>query len=168
MAENVLADRYKSGHLPNLELIILDLHRLITIFLASPHLAELRTDLADDPIAWLQQNEEDEITCILINSAIIARIIDDRDAGILDKVDTNCGKLTENLAIPNKILSLNLREACNKIIHAKKINYDTSEINNRKYKNPILHFYGYKNGVEWKASLNVLEYVVKYIEAITI
>lgn len=167
MAEHFLSERFKSGYLFNIEIIIQDLHRMMSIFLASPHLAELRTDLAGDPIAYLQQYEEDEITRILINSAITARIIDDLDKNIFEQANTICGELIENLDNPKNTVPLNLREACNKIIHAKKINYDTTEINNKIYKNPLLYFYGNKNGIKWKASLNVFDYVIKYIETVT-
>lgn len=167
MTEKILSDRFREGHLPSVEPIILDLHRLVTLFIASPNLAELRTNLAGDPISWLQQYEDEEITRILINSAIIARIIDDRDELSLNHIDTKCGDLIENLTFPKVIVPLSLREACNKIIHAKKIHSDISESNEISYRNPILYLYGQKIGVDWKVKLNVMDYAIKYIENIT-
>jgi hypothetical protein len=61
---------------------------------------------------------------------------------------------------------LTLREACNKIIHATKINLDLVIPN--KATNPdqkgthmrhLLYLYGDKNGVEWRAVLNLIEFV---------
>lgn len=166
MTESIPPEHYREGHLPNTEVIVLDLHRLVTTFFSSQQLAELRTENAHDPIGWLQQYEEDEITRILLSTAITARIIDDRDGHYLDRVDTTCGELIEDLSTPDKNIPLNLREACNKIIHAKKIHSDITEINYKNHMNPIMYFYGDRNGVEWKATLNILDYAIKYVESI--
>lgn len=166
MVEHIPPQDYRQGHFPNTDVIVLDLYRLITIFFASKQLAELRTESAHDPIGWLQEYEGDEITRILLSSAITARIIDDRDKHYLNRLDTTCGELVSDLDSPEETKPLTLREACNKIIHAKKIHYDLSEVDFRSYMNPIIYFYGKQNSKEWKATLNILDYAVKYVEAI--
>jgi len=168
MSEKFISERFQEGHLPNVELLILELHRLLAIFFSSPKFAELRTDLAGDTISILQQFEEEEITRILINSAITARIIDDREEGRFNFNDTKCGELIEDLSLSNKSKPLNIREACNKIIHAKKIHFDTTDLNYNTYRNPIMYFYGDKNGVEWKTTLNIVDYAMKYVEIINL
>jgi hypothetical protein len=156
----------RSGHFPNTGVLVLDLHRLLTMFLSSKKLAEMRTEEAHDPIGWLQQYEEDELHRILLSTAIAARAIDDRDHKFLDNYETNCGQLISDTKHPEAVQPLNLREACNKILHAKVIHGDLDEVDWKKYSNPILYFYGSYNGKDWKATLNVVDYVLKYVETI--
>lgn len=166
MSEHIPNEFTRSGHFPNTGVLVLDLHRLLTMFLSSKKLAEMRTEEAHDPIGWLQQFEEDELHRILLSTAVAARTIDDRDNQFLDKCETTCGELIPDTSHPENIEQLNLREACNKIIHAKKIHGDLEEVEWKKYSNPILYFYGSHNRKDWKATLNVVDYVVKYVETI--
>jgi hypothetical protein len=128
-------------------------------------LARMRSELPHDPVLYLQQYEEDEITRILLATAITARIIDDRDDRLRMNAN-NCGELTSDLQRPNEVVPLTLREACNKIIHAKKIRGDLSQVDHKQFANPIMYFYGELNGQEWKAKLNVIEYATTYTQAI--
>jgi len=79
VVEYVPPDGQLDGHAPSLEGVVLDLHRLVTMFLSSKELAKTRTESGHDPVAYLQQYEEDEVTRILLSTAIAARIVDDRD-----------------------------------------------------------------------------------------
>ena len=165
MTEHIPNANTRSGHLPHRGVLQLDLYRLLTMFLSSKKLAEIRTDSLDDPIGRLQEYEEDEIQRILISTAIAGRIIyDDKETQFLQKDQTTCGELISDMSNPEKVDLLNLREACNKIIHTEKIHYDTDEVAFNYYSNPILYFYGCHNSKKWKTTLNVVDYVVKYIE----
>ncbi|ETJ85037.1 hypothetical protein D041_4880 [Vibrio parahaemolyticus EKP-008] len=68
---------------------------------------------------------EDEVSRTLLQSAIILRILDDESEA--DKDEKNpfyCGELSSK----NGVQKLSLREACNKIIHGQKINFDIEEL----------------------------------------
>jgi len=73
------------GHLPNMDGITLDLYRLIAIYPSSKALTKTWTERAH-PVAYLRQYEEDEITRIMLNTAISARII----AVSLHSCDVSC------------------------------------------------------------------------------
>ena len=166
MTEVTIPEGYphREGHRPNIEIVFLDLYRLLSIFLSSKNFAMLRDEHGLDTITALQEPEFDEITRILISSAITARIIDDRNERFLSKEGSECGKLINNLNNPKEDVPLTLREACNKIIHAEKIRTDLEEENHKKYFNPIMYFYGKYKGLEWKATLDVIQYATKYYE----
>ena len=54
----------REGHHPNTEYLVLELHRLLAMFLASKSFAALRTGIAGetyDPIYQIQAAEEDEL-----------------------------------------------------------------------------------------------------------
>ena len=58
-----------------------------------------------------------------------------------------------------------IREACNKIVHAKDINRDVANpnasgmIHNDPYVGPYVYLYGDKDGQEWKAKLSIVDFV---------
>ncbi|HEY3524666.1 MAG TPA: hypothetical protein VGK47_00605 [Nitrososphaeraceae archaeon] len=164
MAEIEIPEGYphREGHLPNMQVVFLDLYRLLAIFLASKRFSELADEHGLDPISQLQEPEMDEITRILISSAVTARIIDDRDNQYLSKNNTECGWLIEDLRAPEKKINLSLREACNKIIHAKTIRTDLEKQNYKSYFNPFIYFYGKYKGMDWKACVDIIEYAKKY------
>ena len=153
---------HREGHLPNMQTVFLDLYRLVSTFLASKNFAELRNEHGLDPISELQEPEFDEITRILISSAVTARIIDDRDNHFLSQNDTKCGWIISDLTKEEKKVELTLREACNKIIHASKIRTDLEVENHKSYFNPIIYFYGKHGKKEWMACLDIIEYAKKY------
>jgi hypothetical protein len=154
---------YESGYGPDIEVIRLDLYRLLNQFIASKRLSEL---CEDDPylnhaMYSLDHFFEIETTRILLSSAVIARVVDDRDKYLKD-YNTKCGKLIEDLQREDVLKDLYLREACNKIIHAKTVRYDV-EVERHGYDqrlfNPYMYYYGTYKGKQWKAILNVIEYV---------
>lgn len=67
------------------------------------------------------------------------------------------GVLIKNIAESDKEYKLTLRDACNKIIHANKLNFDYNEEVPRAggVLNPVVHCYGVLSGKKWKATLNV-------------
>lgn len=159
---------FDSSYGPDIETTRLDLYRLLNQFLASPKLSEMcKADgFLNHAMYALDHFFEIEATRILLSSAVIARVIDDRDGDLKD-YDTTCGLLTKDLNKPNDSIDLNLREACNKIIHARTIKYDV-EVEVQGYDqrlfNPYIYYYGNLNDKEWKATLNIVDYVKNYTD----
>ena len=156
----------KDGHFPKTETAMVELHRLVSIFLSSREFARLRTNYPGegfDPIFELQDVEEDEITRILLMLAITARVIDDREGYVYDLAGGRCGDLQEDVSKP-ELVDLELREACNKIIHAKKVRFDVEEERNEQsYFRPFVYLYGSKGKVDWKATLDVIAFAKWYV-----
>ena len=164
------SEAFGEGHYPNTETAFLELHRLLAIIFVSKSFAELRTGTGEkwEAIDHLQQFEGDEITRILLAVAITARVIDDRNNKVLDLVARDCGTLVDTDAKGAAETGLSLREACNKIIHAKKVRFDTSELDTTQtYLNPVIYLYGERRkGQEWKAVLNVVTFAEEYVSCL--
>ncbi len=94
----------------------------------------------------------------LISSAIKLRIIDDKFINAAHPKQSpteNVGAFLGQHDFPTD-LGLSLREACNKIVHAQKIEIDTTIGN--YHLNPTILLEGEYNG-HWKVELNVQKYV---------
>jgi hypothetical protein len=78
----------------------------------------------------------------------------------LDDNYQGVGSLVEDTTAPEKATRLDFREACNKVIHAKKVHFDggVNESTKRQYVNPIIYLYGDKGGKSWRATLDVVEF----------
>ena len=99
---------------------------------------------------------KDEISRILLECAIVLRVLDDESEAEKEEKDPFvCGKIESN----GKITELPLREACNKIIHGIKINFDIEEIRGCQYLLPKVFIYGSYRNTEWKASINIRKFV---------
>lgn len=161
---------FKEGYRPNTEHAALELHRLLAIFLASPAFAKLRKGDGErwEAIDHLQQFEDDEITRILLSVAVTARVVDDREGRVFELVAGPCGVLAETKDGKNTEVELTLREACNKIIHAKKIRFDVDETDeHQSYINPTIYLYGIRsNGLEWKATIDVIKFAEEYVSVV--
>lgn len=158
----------REGFFFNVNSFRLDLHRLITCFYASVTFAEHGEDLDDDPVRDLQgEFEEFEVVRLLVNIAVAARIMDEREDRFSKKLDLRCGQLINDLTEPGNIIPLDLREACNKIIHAKKFNWDVDQLKDEgnlpypttRFLTPRMHLYGSKGAQQWKATLEVADFV---------
>jgi hypothetical protein len=139
----------------------LDLYRLLSAFFASQEFANLSTgDGAYDPIGSLADEfEESEIVRTLISIATSMRIADDQNNHYLDRYNTDTGVLITDLNQPDQTVMLNLREACNKMIHATAVKFDIDENENfNEYLNPTIYLYGEKRGVRWKAVLRISDF----------
>jgi hypothetical protein len=154
---------FKSHYVVDGNGIVLELYRLLSIFYASKQFAQLNTSLHDDSVAYLLSFQESEITRILTSAAVAARIVDDRDNRYLDEHDIECGELIQDLNDQKKKLPLSLREACNKIIHARKIHYDVEKLSYANYINPVIYYYGSYKGKNWKAILDVEKFAFSYV-----
>jgi hypothetical protein len=160
---------HREGHFPKTETAILELYRLMAIFLASKSFASLRKNPpgeGHDSIYDLQECEEDEITRILLMLAITARVIDDREGEVYELAGTQCGKLITDTTNPAEE-NLTLREACNKIIHARKIRFDVeNNEEHQPYLNPYIYIYGEKGNKEWKATIDVISFARDYASCV--
>ena len=156
MAE-VENSNFIKGHNLSLKQIRLDIYRLLCYFEASKSIAEQASknnELNSKGLA--SEFMEDEISRILLECAIILRIMDDESEADIDEKDSfYCGELLSN----NKVKNLSLREACNKIIHGTKINYDIEKINKYEYLVPKVYIYGYRGQEEWKATIDIRKFV---------
>lgn len=160
----------KEGYRPNTEVAALELHRLLAIFLSSRPFAQLRKGNGErwEAIAHLQQFEDDEITRILLSAAITARVVDDREGGVFQLLAGPCGTLIETIDGKNKESPLELREACNKIIHAQKVRFDIEDTEEgQTYLNPTIYLYGKRaSGAGWKATLDVIKFSEEYVSCV--
>lgn len=158
----------KEGHFPNTESTVVELHRILSIFLASKRLAELCTLYPGegfDPIYKIQEVETDEITRILLSLAITARIIDDREERVFELIGTDCGTLQKDLNAAS-VDVLDIREACNKIIHATKVRFDVEELGVQRYLNPTIYLYGSQQGKNWRAQIDVIKFCKEYVSTV--
>lgn len=158
----------REGHLPITSNTLLELHRLLALFLASKSFAALCTNYPGegfDPIYKIQEVEEDEITRLLLYLAITARVINDREDSVFELSGSNCGQLEKN-GRDKDIEILDLREACNKIIHAKKVRFDVEKDGEQTYLNPFIYLYGEQNGKSWKATLDIVAFSKEYVSLV--
>lgn len=171
MAEYIppMDDRGRAGHLPDAASMLVELHRLLAIFLASQQFADLveagvhHQEELHDPVLRLQAVEDSEIPRILLSAAITGRVLDDANRRVLNDVAGACGTLIQDLRAPENSEELSLREAFNKIIHATKLHVDLEQnARGRSYLQPFLYLYGRRNRDEWKATLNVVEFAKQY------
>ena len=171
MAEYPRPEYLRPGHIFDPAAVRLDLWRLLMLFLGDRSFAELtEPEILNNhqPLLNLHSEFADyEVTRILLSSAIALRVADDRDRGALNAVARTCGELQTNSQEVAHV-PLNLREACNKIIHATRINFDIERLDGGEvgrpagfatYLRPIIYLYGEHRGAEWRASLNILEFV---------
>ena len=103
---------------------------------------------------------EDEVSRILLQSAIVLRILDDESqADPEERIPFVCGDLEQ----AGHETALTLREACNKILHAKTINFDVAATqsvtpHSKKvgaYFNPLVYLYGTQHNKEWRATIKM-------------
>ncbi|MBN3785502.1 hypothetical protein [Burkholderia sp. Ac-20353] len=163
----------RGAHLPNIQATYIDLHRLLAIFLASKEFAN-RINVAQghnaelhDPLFNLQECEEDEISRILLSLAVTARAVDDAHNRVFDLAAGPCGTLLRNAERPEEAADLELREACNKVIHASHWHFDMEENERgRSYLTPTMYIYGSLGGRNWKAILDVVEFAKQYFSTV--
>jgi hypothetical protein len=157
--------RRTEGHFPNTGNAVVELHRLLAIFLASRHFSELCEENPGktfDPIYKIQEVEEDEITRILLTLAITARVVDDREGQVFKLVGSDCGTLQKDVSNQG-LEELDIREACNKIIHAQTVRFDVEDLGVRRYLNRTIYLYGSFQGENWRAELDVIKFCKEYV-----
>jgi hypothetical protein len=156
----------------------LDLYRLLCIFFGDRRVMSIvlasEEKLSEAPLGHglirilHDTHMELEVLRILISSAVTLRIAFDQYSGSLldpDLKDRTCGLLWPKW--PNKKKEpLTVREACNKIIHAAKIQRDIANPspygnpnNPDAYVQPHIYLYGEKNNQDWRAKLSIIDFV---------
>jgi len=156
-----------SPHGPK-ELLDLDLFHLLVVFLGSKAVARAADGQTRHPFAAMARSfERSEAARLLISVAVRVRGILDtspsaewelkrtapRSVGTLSVVVSDSGRRARS--------ALTFREACNKIIHARHITFD-SRLSGRTlhpHIGPIVYLYGDQRGQEWKATLRIPEFV---------
>ncbi len=150
------------AHQLNIGDLLRDIYQLLSFFLASRQIAELeQSNLygTNDPIFQFKEIERDLITNILISIAIKIRILDDRNPFNFDTLTDYCGTITKDILNPIEMNGLGLRDACNKIIHARKVNFD---VDSTKTGQLFLHPYIYLEGTErkstWQTNIDIIKF----------
>jgi hypothetical protein len=163
---------FRAGHLFDTGPIRRDLWRLLVIFLADRQFAIITEQefFADGHeqllLALSSEFADDEISRILLSSAIALRVIDDREGGVLERF-ADCGELQADVEA-ERVEPLSLREACNKIVHAEQVNSDVERLDggpvdrpgmSPTFINPLLYLYGSHNRMRWRCVLDVISFV---------
>ena len=140
-----------------------DLYKLGSYFLASKRWCD------DGPVEFdliRKGYEEKEIVSLLISIAIKLRnkfdVFKHESETSINESGSNVGELQNDMNSSSR-QKLNLREACNKIIHTKKLNFDYDD----SYPEPIvdqvlnlkIHLYGDFWNKKWKATINVMNFI---------
>lgn len=150
------------GHRPNLSDLRRDIYELLAFFLSSQRIAELDQSLLygdSDPLQRFGDLHRDLITKRLIAVAITIRILDDRDPHVFDMLTAYCGTITRDLAKPFETHGLGLRDACNKIIHARTVMFDSATASSgRIYLYPAAYLEGTERREPWTADLDVVKF----------
>lgn len=152
-------------------------YRLICFLFAAYDFPTFLRDDDPDPLDDFLQYSDDEITENLITLAATARAHDD-ELGALKKIESNFPKGMGWMMVEGEnSKTLTIREACNKIIHAKVVNYDLAwaeenpiwgqwfenrgyEVRNQ-YKAPALKLEGkLVNGKIWSARVELVPFVL--------
>ena len=118
-----------------------------------------------DPIQKIQAVENDEITRILLSLAVAARVIYDREGRVFELVGSDCGTLQKDVGV-SMIEVLEIREACNKIMHAEKVRFDVEELGDQKYLNPVIYLYGNLHNKNWRACLDIVKFCKEYVSTV--
>lgn len=154
---------FSKGHKFDKDLLRRDIYRLVSYFMSSTTIAHyidsahLLFESGGSQFVKLQNEYLLDETCrILVQTAIVTRVIhDESPADPEEVVQPICGTLEEPIGSKRK---LKHRMACNKIIHAEKINFDYVERPDAAALNPIIYLYGYQKETRWKASLDLLAF----------
>lgn len=116
------------GHKPDLGDLRRDIYELLAFFLSSQRIAELEQSSMygeNDPVHKFEDLQRDLITKRLIAVAVTIRILDDRNPRVFDLFTDYCGTMTKDFANLADLSGLGLRDACNKVIHARRVTFDS-------------------------------------------
>ena len=152
-------------------------YRLLCSLFAAYDFPTFYRDDDQDPLDSFLQYADEEMSENLVTLAAIARACDD-ELGILKEIEPNFPNGVGLLKSEGKAdQPLTIREACNKIIHAKVVTYDFawSKENpiwgkwfkdrdiedSNKYKTPALELEGeHQNGNKWSARVDLVPYIL--------
>ncbi len=132
----------RHNYVLNSDTVLRDLYRLLNVIMADAAIAHLAVDDGDVLVSLRDQFVEDELIHLLIGTAVMNRSHDDHMDGprkdeaelAFVPVALTCGRLTDDVGgKQERELDLNLREACNKIIHAEQITVETQQLENNAF-----------------------------------
>jgi hypothetical protein len=152
---------FNKNHSLDLKPIRLDVYRLACQFEGSKAFSRTWDGLnaeMQQPLKGLEREFFcDEASRILLQSATIIRMLDDEsEADVDERNPFFCGMLQTDAEVEE----LSLREACNKIIHARKINFDQMPDDGQEgHFGPTVYLYGMRGRTTWKATLNIRQYL---------
>ena len=143
-----------------------DLYRLFTHFHGSSALVALANEDTGAFFTRLQQQyEELEIQSLLLSVAVRIRILEEAyDNESVEKWSVSVGRLFTDSAT-NSCVPLSAREACNKIIHARLINFcRTDQADNEERMFPLIPtivIYGSRSRTTaiWRAEIEIDNFV---------
>jgi hypothetical protein len=134
-----------------------DLYRLLAFTASSQALAELCQDKdIGHAIRYLRRMEIPEIRHLLVSTAIFIRQATE-DPGGVSKGQTQVGWLIQS--DKNEKVSLSLREACNKIIHAEGFDPLFIETSMNDHIGQSIAFSGKHQATSWTCHIDVPMYV---------
>ena len=149
----------------DLRRVHVDLFHLLSIVLSDEKIAHVLNG-DEDPLWDLCSVAESEIARILVTSAVVARISDEQRGFALLHAEDQCGELRKDNE-SEQSEPLILREACNKIIHAKEIQFDIKHSVKNYYSIvPVVYLFGEKNGKTWEAKLDLVEYIRSFVNRV--
>ncbi len=132
-----------------------NIYKLITIFGSSEFLYNnFKNEYFFKMAKIFERSKASEL---IISLAIMSRIL--LDSSNID--NESCKKnLVGKIIINDETKALNFRESCNKIIHAKHINFDNDKAENIEdgFLRSAIYLYGDKNGNNWKAIINIVSF----------
>jgi hypothetical protein len=150
------------GHRPNVGDLLREIYELLAFFLASKPIAELEQSRLygpNDPVHGFGDAERDLTTNRLIAVAITIRILDDRHSAVFEMFTDYCGTITNDVANPLGTEGLGLRAACNKIIHARKVEFDVADTpSGQRYLHPFIYLEGTDRKKTWRANLDIVKF----------
>lgn len=144
-------------------LIELNAFHLLSIVNASFH-SNAIDDLKE---VLVKEYERSEVSRILIELAVQIRNKLDLNDSIYEGFKYNPTTVTGELEIKRtdgtiNNIDLTFREACNKIIHAKHINFDllnAKSIKDYDHMNSVIYLYGDLKSCDWKAKLEIVKFI---------
>ena len=150
----------------SVDLLFLDLYRLVTLFMASRELARAAGTNEYHPFAFLGElHDRSEAARLLVNIAVRARASLDTDPDQTWRKQRGTPRQVGTLKTASegrwKNSALSFRDACNKIIHAHSITFDRRRGAGTIHPHiaSVVYLHGDHNGREWKAALKVIDFV---------
>jgi hypothetical protein len=132
----------------------LELYRLLCYFMTSEHIAdkESLSPLIDD-------FQDDQIVITLITIASTVRFIDDSNGRYLTRYKGKT-KFGTKIDSQGKKHNLDIRDACNKILHAEEIKFEIFNKQNFRKIKPKINLYGKElDGSRYRAKIDILNFV---------
>jgi hypothetical protein len=156
-------------------------HTLLCYILAMYDFNMLKNPLDEHwcPVIEIQESEHDQLHDALVSFSAIMRVNDDLLKSF-EKHKKGNPSGVGNITYGNDTTKpLTLREACNKIIHCRKYEWNLAYSNEhpiypeydnemyniedwQKYKNPILNVQGKFHDKAWSAEIFILKYILAY------